>query len=177
MGLNGDALGWASWTTGNDEIMLVRSEGYAIRFKEEEVRPMGLAAAGVKGVKLGGRNDRVVGMMVVRPGADVWVITQDGSAKRTKVEEYPTQGRYGQGVIAMKFKSKQKWLAAAALGTANENLVVVTSKGKPKYMRFSLAPTADRYDQGQAVIALGSNETVEYVLQPRSFSFESVPGG
>ncbi|NLH08755.1 MAG: DNA gyrase subunit A [Chloroflexi bacterium] len=177
MGLNGDALGWASWTTGNDEIMLVRSEGYAIRFKEEEVRPRGLAAAGVKGVKLGGRNDRVVGMMVVRPGADVWVITQDGSAKRTKVEEYPTQGRYGQGVIAMKFKSKQKWLAAAALGTANENLVVVTSKGKPKYMRFSLAPTADRYDQGQAVIARGSNETVEYVLQPRSFSFESVPGG
>lgn len=170
MGLNGDALGWAAWTTGSDEVILVRAEGYAIRFKEEEVRPMGLPAGGVKGVKLGGRADRVVGMMVVRPRADLWIVTADGSAKCTPVDEYPTQGRYGQGVIAMRL-GKGEQLTAAALGTANENLIVVTSRAKPKYMRFCLAPTEDRYGKGEQVIALGSGEATSYVVVPQSYSF------
>lgn len=173
MGLNGDALGWAAWTTGNDEIILVRAEGYAIRFKEEEIRPMGLQAGGVKGVKLGGRNDHVVGMMVARPKANVWIITEDGLAKCTLADDYPTQGRYGQGVIATRLKAGES-LAAAALGMGNDNLIAVTTKNKPKYMRFCLAPSLDRYARGESIIALGSGERVAYAVVPASYSFADV---
>jgi DNA gyrase subunit A len=164
--LSGDALGWATWTTGQDEVILVTAEGLAIRFSEDDVRPMGLRAGGVKGVKLGGRADQVVGMTVVEPRGNLWVITANGFAKSSPLPEYPTQGRYGQGVITFKFKDKTDMLAGAALGTMDDNLIVVTNKGKPKYMRFGLAPRAGRNTGGESVIALGPNEYVTRVVVP-----------
>jgi DNA gyrase subunit A len=172
MGLPDDVLGWAAWTSGTDDIMLVTRGGQAIRFNEDDVRPMGLPAAGVKGVKLGGRHDLVVGMEIFKPGLVLWVITEDGVAKSSPIEDYPLQGRYGQGVITIKFTDKQSVLAAAATGRMDDTLVVVTSKGKPKYMRFSLAPKAGRNTKGDSIIALGENEFVTYVVNPRS---QSVP--
>ncbi len=175
MGLSGDALGWAAWTSGEDEIVLVSAEGLAIRFKEDEVRPMGLPAAGVKGIKLGGRADRVVGMAVVQPRASLWVITNTGFAKSSPLEDYPTQGRYGQGVITIKFSDKRSMLVAAAVGTMDDNLIVVTSKGKPKYMRFGLAPRTGRNAVGVSVVALGPGEEVVRVVVPRSYSLTPQP--
>jgi DNA gyrase subunit A len=176
--VSGDALGWAAWTSGQDEIVLVSAEGMAIRFKEEDVRPMGLKAAGVKGIKLGGRADRVVGMAVVQPRKNLWVITNTGLAKSSPIADYPTIGRYGQGVITIKFKDKQSMLAAAALGGMDDNLIVVTSKGKPKYMRLGLAPRGARNIAGESVIALDRNEVVTRVVtfQRRNLP-ESLPGG
>ncbi len=167
MGLTGDDLGWAAWTTGQDELILISAEGMAIRFDEDDVRPMGLRAAGVKGIKLGGRSDRVVGMLLVDSRSSVWVITDDGFAKSSPIEEFPVQGRYGQGVIAIKFHNKQALLAAAAMGKQDDTLIVVTSKGKPKYMRFSLAPRVKRNTLGKSVVALGANEVVSGVVVPR----------
>lgn len=177
MGVNGDALGWVAWTTGADHIVLATAEGQAIRFEEDDVRPMGLRAAGVKGVKLGGDDDCVVGMSVVRPRASLWVITADGVAKSSDLDLFPTQGRYGQGVIAIKLHDKQAKVAATTVGTMNETLVVVTSKGKPKYMRFSLAPRIARNNTGESIIALGDNEVVDYVVVPRAYSFGDVMNG
>ncbi len=170
MGLSGDALGWAAWTRGGEELVLVSAEGQAIRFSEEEIRPMGLAAAGVKGIKLGGRKDQVIGMVVYRPRSSLWVITDTGFAKSSALDDYPVQGRYGQGVITFKFTDRQSMLAAAALGTMDDNLVVVTTKGKPKYMRFGLAPRAGRNTRGESVVALGPGEVVKYVVVPGRYS-------
>jgi DNA gyrase subunit A len=169
MGLSADALGWAAWTSGDNEMILVSAEGMAIRFHEDEVRPMGLPAAGVKGIKLGGRDDQVVGMFVVEPRASLWIITRDGLAKSSPVAEYPPQGRYGQGVITIRQSRKGSLLAGAALGVMDSNLVVVTNKGKPKYMRLGLAPRAGRSTKGEPVIALSGREEVLRVvtLQPR----------
>lgn len=162
--LSGDDLGWAAWTTGEDEIVLVSREGMAIRFSEEEVRPMGLRAGGVKGIKLGGRADEVVGVAVVQPRTSLWTITTSGIAKSSPIEEYPIQGRYGQGVITMKLADKDAMLAGAALGTMDDNLVVVTNKGKPLYMRLGRAPRGSRNKTGESVIALGANERVTRVV-------------
>jgi DNA gyrase subunit A len=164
--LSGDALGWASWTTGQDEVILVTAEGLAIRFSEDDVRPMGLRAGGVKGVKLGGRSDQVVGMTVVNPRSNLWVITATGNAKSSLIADYPLQGRYGQGVITFKSKIAGEMLAGAAMGALDDNLIVVTNKGKPKYMRFGLAPRAARATGGESVIALGPNEYVTRVVVP-----------
>ncbi len=166
--LSGDALGWASWTAGQDEIILVSAEGQAIRFHEDDVRPMGLRAGGVKGIKLGGRSDQVVGMVTAEARANLWVITRLGYAKSSPVVDYPTQGRYGQGVITYKFKDRQDMLAGAESGSMDDNLVVVTNKGKPKYMRLGLAPRIGRNNAGESVIALGANEFVTHVVAPRA---------
>ncbi len=176
MGLSGDALNWAAWTTGQDQVVLVSAEGQAIRFSEDEVRPMGLPAAGVKGIKLGGKDDKVVGMVVVKPRKSLWVITEYGVAKSSDLDDYPTQGRYGQGVITIKLSKEDGMLAAAAIGTMNDTLVVVTSKGKPKYMRFGLAPRAGRNTRGESIIALGPNEVVSYAVVPESYSFSDMVG-
>jgi DNA gyrase subunit A len=173
IGLTDDTLGWAIWTTGSDDIILVSAEGQAIRFGEDDVRPMGLPAAGVKGMKLGGRRDRVVGMVRFEPRTNLWVITEDGIAKSSPVEDYPVQGRYGQGVITIKFSDKQSVLAAAACGRMDDNLIVVTNKKKPKYMRFSLAPRGGRNTKGESIIALGSGEYVTRVVVPRACGLEA----
>jgi DNA gyrase subunit A len=167
MGLSGDALGWAELSTGEDDVVLVTAEGMAIRFSEDDVRPMGLPAAGVKGVKLGGAKDHVVGMGLVQPRASLWVVTQDGLAKSSSLSDYPQQGRYGSGVITIKL-AKGALLAGSAIGTMDENLVVVSSKGKPKYMRFGLAPRSGRATQGKSVIALSGTEVVGRVVVPRT---------
>jgi len=166
MGLTDDTLDWVSWTRGGEEIVLITAEGKGIRFSEEEVRPMGLPAAGVNGVKLGSSTDTVVGMMVARPETNVWVITDSGMAKSSSIEEFPLQGRYGQGVIAAKIADKSARLAAAALGGADDTLIIVTNKRKPKQTRLGLAPRAARNTTGTSVIALGPNERVVRVVAP-----------
>ena len=91
---DGDALGWARLTTGEQEILLATSSGQAIRFSEDSVRPMGLPASGVLGIKLDDETDGIVGMDLVMPNSFVWSITDNGLAKATPIEEYPLQNRY-----------------------------------------------------------------------------------
>ena len=174
MGLSRDALGWAEVSSGDDHVVMVTAEGMAIRFSEDDVRPMGMPAAGVKGIKLGGANDLVVGMGLVKPRASLWVISSDGSAKSSPLSDYPKQGRYGAGVVTIKM-APGTLLAASAIGTMDENLVVVTSKGKPKYMRFSLAPRSGRGTLGKSVVALGDKESVSYTVVPRLAPAEAKP--
>jgi DNA gyrase subunit A len=95
----GDFLGWAVLTEGSDEIMLFTAGGMAIRFSETEVRPMGLVAAGVNGIKLDAR-DEVVAVDKIVKGAELLLVTSSGLAWRIAAEDFPVQGRYGQGVIA-----------------------------------------------------------------------------
>ncbi|MFN3763040.1 MAG: DNA topoisomerase (ATP-hydrolyzing) subunit A, partial [Anaerolineae bacterium] len=111
----GDAVVGAAWTTGTDEVVLVTRAGQAIRFQEEEVRPMGLPAAGVMGVKLADGEDRVVALAVAHPKGELVVVTEDGHGKRTPLAEYPTQGRYGKGVITARFAAPGVGLAGAAV--------------------------------------------------------------
>nr|MBN1228524.1 DNA gyrase subunit A [Anaerolineae bacterium] len=177
IGLTDDELRWAVWTSGADEVFLVSAKGQAIRFNEDDVRPMGLPAGGVKGMKLKGRGDCVVGMAVAQAGASLWVITNDGIAKSSPMDDYPMQGRYGQGVITMKLAGSEQVLAAAAAGIQDQGLIVVTNKGKPKYMRLGLAPESGRNTKGNKVVALGLQEEVAYVVLPQSYSPAVEEGG
>jgi DNA gyrase subunit A len=162
-----DAVSWAAVTTGKDEILLVTAGGKAIRFKEDEVRPMGLPAGGVMGVKLSGARDRVVDMAVTRPRSDLFVIAEDGRAKRTTLTEYPTQSRYGQGVITARFSADVK-LAGACVIQSSDPIVLVTDKGAAKTIRGKSAPRMGRATQGQPVIALRGRDFIvdAFVLRP-----------
>ncbi|MFQ6102519.1 MAG: DNA gyrase subunit A [Anaerolineae bacterium] len=156
----GDALGWTAVTTGEDQVILVTAAGRAIRFEEKEVRPMGLPAGGVMGVKLGGVEDRVVALAVVRPRSDLFVIASDGKAKRTPLSEYPTQGRYGQGVLTTRITASSASLAGGCVVQARDPVVLVTEKGAAKTVRAQSAPRKSRATAGQKIIALRKQDVV-----------------
>jgi DNA gyrase subunit A len=161
-----DELGWAAVTGGEDEVILVTRAGQAIRFEEHGVRCMGLPAGGVKGVKLTGEEDRVVGLDVVLPRSDLLVVAEDGQAKRTPLSQFPTQGRYGQGVIAARHAAPDVGLAGAAVVQASEQVVLATTKGAAKTIRARAAPRLGRPAQGESVIALRKGDAVTEVVRP-----------
>ncbi|MEJ2512433.1 MAG: DNA gyrase subunit A, partial [Anaerolineales bacterium] len=107
-----DEIGWVLITNGQNEIMLTTANGMTIRFSEDSVRPMGLLAAGVNGIKLKG-NDQVVGAVVVNKKYDVFLLNNIGVAKRVKISQFPVQGRYGQGVISWKLGKDEQLVGMA----------------------------------------------------------------
>jgi DNA gyrase subunit A len=164
---DGDELRWVALTRGDDEIMLVTRAAQGIRFREDEVRPMGLPAGGVMGVKLADENDRVVAMAVVQARSDLFVVADDGRAKRTPLVDYPTQGRYGKGVIAAQFAGPGVGLAGADVVQSADPVVLVTQKGAAKTIRARSAPRQGRPTQGDSVIALRKGDRVIDAFCPR----------
>ncbi len=160
----GDSLAWVLPTMGENEVVLTASSGQAIRFKESDVRPTGLGAGGMRGIKLGGDKDRVIGAGIADDNLHLWTITDDGVAKSSPMTEYPTQGRAGAGVVTMKLPQDSQGLAAAAIAKLDDGVTVLTSKNRPKYMRLSLAPSGRRDKRGDIVIALNNKELVVAVV-------------
>ena len=95
---DGDELVRVVQTSGNDDIVMVSRDGMTIRFSEDDVRPMGRAAAGVRGMRLKNDEDGVVSCDVAREGAVMLFVSSSGHGKRTPLDEFHRQGRGGQGV-------------------------------------------------------------------------------
>jgi DNA gyrase subunit A len=146
----GDEIRWVLVTNGSDEILLATADGMAIRFSEEEVRPMGLVAAGVNGIKLKGK-DEVVGACVVDKKYDIFLVTTEGTAKRIKASQFPTQGRYGQGVIAWKLTGSEK-LIGVANHKPNFEVGIHLAKLAAKRVRLDEAKVRTRPANGNSVI-------------------------
>ncbi|MEW5959910.1 MAG: DNA gyrase subunit A [Chloroflexota bacterium] len=150
---NGDTLLDAFVTPGEGEVILVSAQGQAIRFPEEEVRPMGLPAAGVWGMKLAA-GDELVGAGPIKPRGDLVTVTEQGIGKRTDLSEYPLQGRYGQGVIAIKLTNTSGLIAAATTLNASDRVMLVSQKGNNKTIYARALPKLGRNQQGQELIAI-----------------------
>jgi DNA gyrase subunit A len=159
----GDALGWATRTGGGEDVLLIMSNGQAIRFSEEDVRPMGLPAGGVMGVKMGD-DDRVVGMGVCRPRADVVVVSEMGIGKRSPLSEYPTQGRYGTGVMTANLSDRTGRLAVGAVASASDRVLMVSEKGNGKSVYVRSLPKAGRATQGKELIAIRGRDRMATLL-------------
>jgi DNA gyrase subunit A len=138
----GDSLGWVGLTNGKKELLLATAAGMAIRFGEDDVRPMGLVAAGVNGVKLG-VGDEVVGIEILPTEGDVFVVTTDGKAKRIMQNEFPVQGRYGRGVILWDMPQGIK-LAGLAVGRGTHIVTLHLRKAAPKMTRIDEAGVKKR---------------------------------
>ncbi len=164
MKVGDDVLGWVRYVTDEDEVILATAEAQLIRFKVSEVRPTGLRAGGMRGIKLMGQRDTLVGMEVVNPKWGIWTIAENGEAKITPADKYTTQGRAGSGAITMKLSRRSGGLAALAIGRADDKVVVITNKGKPKYMRLGLAPRTMRAAKGGSVMSLRKDEVVVGVV-------------
>ncbi len=162
----GDSLGWARITAGEQEILLATSGGQAIRFSEESVRPMGLPASGVLGIKLDDETDGIVGMDVVAPNSFLWSITDNGLAKATPIEEYPLQNRYGQGVINLRLPKGASEVVAATTLSKGATLFVTTSGGVTKKVGLSDTTIGSRSVRPQAIMTLAAKSRVTGVVMP-----------
>lgn len=135
-----DALGWARFTSGEEEVVLVTAAGQAIRFKESDVRPMGLPAGGVNGIKLANETDGLIYMGIAEQNGFLWSITDNGLEKATSLDEYPVQGRYGQGVINVRLPKGSAEVVAAVIGNEKDTIYITTVQGAVR--RKSLGKTA-----------------------------------
>lgn len=160
-----DALGWAVFTSGSDQVMLATAAGQVIRFSEDTVRPMGLPAGGVMGIKLADDVDGVVAMDVVKPDGFIWSITDNGLAKATSVSEYPVQGRYGQGVINVRLPRDASEVVAAAICSEKAQLLVTTSIGSTRRLRLEDTTIGSRAIKPRSVIRMGQRNRVTGVVQ------------
>ncbi|MFQ5399907.1 MAG: DNA gyrase subunit A [Anaerolineae bacterium] len=160
-----DALGWARLTTGNDEIVLATAAGQVIRFREEEVRSMGLPAGGVMGIKLADETDGVVTMDLAEPDAFIWSITDNGLAKATPISDYPVQGRYGQGVINVRIPKEASEVVAAVVSAGKSNLLVTTGLGSTRKVRVDKSVIGRRSVKPRPVLNIGLRNRVTGVVK------------
>jgi DNA gyrase subunit A len=115
-------------TGGEDDVFMVTRNGMAIRFHESDVRPMGRAAAGVRGMRLRS-GDEVVACDVSRPGVDLLIVTDAGFGKRTKLEHFSPQTRGGQGVRGIRITERRGSVVATLMATLEDELLIVSSAG------------------------------------------------
>jgi len=141
------------------DILLATARGMAIRFKEDEVRPMGLVAAGVNGLKLADK-DEVVGMEILPAEGEIFFITSEGKAKRVEQKEFPVQGRYGRGVIAWDLSEKVR-LAGVVVDKPNHMATIHLTKGAPKSTRLDEVAIRKRAaTKGDVVVEVKPGEEV-----------------
>lgn len=157
---DGDNLEWVKPTTGKDDVLLVTSQGQSIRFSEEDARPMGRVAAGVRGIKLK-NNDKIVGMDIIENGTalkagqlQLLVVMENGYGKRTDVTEYKIQGRGGSGILTAAVTKKTGPIVNAAVisGKDERDLLVISEAGQVIRSALSSISVLGRATQGVRIM-------------------------
>jgi DNA gyrase subunit A len=150
-------------TTGDDQIVLATREGMAIRFHESDVREMGRATTGVRGIRLRA-GDHLVGMLVVRKEvadrATVLVATERGRGKRTAVEDYRYQGRGGQGVINFRLNDQTGKVVAIKSVLPDDELMLITKNGVITRQRIDEIRVIGRNTQGVRLMMLDEGDVL-----------------
>ena len=157
--VEGDELIEVRITADGDEIVMASRKGMAIRFKEEDARPMGRATAGVRGLRLK-EGDEVVGMVVTRPDSTLLVVSENGLGKRTAVDAYRLQNRGGSGVINLKTSKKTGEVVAIRAVSEGEQLMMMTKNGVVNRQRVSEISVIGRNTQGVKLMNLDKGDVV-----------------
>ncbi|HEY6475755.1 MAG TPA: DNA gyrase subunit A [Polyangia bacterium] len=152
-------------TEGAADVLIGTRNGWAIRFREENVRPMGRTARGVRGIRLrdgDGDKDQVVGMAVVprEEPATLLTVCERGYGKRTPTSDYPTKNRGGKGVITIKTTERNGKVVSLRLVSDDDDLMLITDGGKLIRMPVDGIPTIGRNTQGVRLIRLEAEEKV-----------------
>ena len=167
-----DELGWVFVTPGSQEVLLAAARGRSIRFGEEDVRSMGLAAGGVAGMKLQ-KGEKLIYAGMVDPQGELLTVTVNGFTKRTPMSEYSAQGRAGSGIIAHKLDKRTGDLIGGLIvnGERRDLVVFITDKGVAKPMDLDEIPALGRSTLGQNVLSVARGDQVVAVK-----AVQGVPG-
>ncbi|MCE8014932.1 DNA gyrase subunit A [Halomonas sp. MCCC 1A17488] len=197
----GDRLVGAAITSGNDHVMMLSSNGKAIRFEESNVRAMGRTARGVRGMKLLG-DAEVISLIIPQSqqidadadadsetegeegtalengnGGQIYILTasENGYGKRTRLEEFPLRGRGGQGVIAMQTSERNGSLVAAMQVYSADEMMLITDRGTLVRTRVDEVSITSRNTQGVMLIRLGNDEKLVKTVRIDEPDAESEP--
>jgi DNA gyrase subunit A len=169
----GDAVIAARLVSADDDLLLISRKGQSIRFhaNDEALRPMGRATSGVIGMRFR-QGDELLAMMVARPDSFVFTATDGGFAKRTPIEEYPVQGRGGQGVLTAKLTDDRGGLVGALIVDPGDEVFAITSGGGVIRTRSDEVRPTSRATMGVRLINLGDGDAVVGVTRNAEASSE-----
>jgi DNA gyrase subunit A len=171
-----DELRFVILTSGTNEILLVTKNGMSILFSEKDVRPMGRASAGVIGIRQKG-DDELIKAEIADSKADFVVVTEKGFGKRTKISDWPRQGRAGSGVKAAEITDRNGKLAAGlVISSIHEDLLITTAGGHIIKLPIKDIPILTRQTQGVILIRLNDpNDKVVAVTATKKELKERTP--
>jgi DNA gyrase subunit A len=162
----GDELVRVRMTSGKDDIIMVSKSGHAARFSEKQARPMGRATAGVKGMNVADKGNRVLSLDVVDHSdtkGDLLVVTENGYGKRTALIEYPVKGRGAKGMLTAKLTAKKGGLAGARVVREGHELLFISQNGMVQRTAVDGISRMGRATQGVRVMNLKSGDRVSAV--------------
>jgi DNA gyrase subunit A len=161
-----DKLIGTAITSGDDEILLASSSGKLIRFNESHVRQMGRTARGVRGIRLK-KDERLISLMVGDPMKTILCVSENGYGKKTKLDDFPSHNRGGQGVISMKTSERNGSMVSAALVEDEDGIMLISDKGTMIRTSVAQVPTLSRNTQGVKIISPKDGEKlIECVTIP-----------
>ena len=151
----------ARLVSADDDLLLVSRKGQSIRFRADDdaLRPMGRATSGVIGMRFKS-GDELLAMMVTRPDAFVFTATDGGYAKRTPIDEYPVQGRGGQGVLTAKLTDDRGGLVGALMVDETDEVFAITSSGGVIRTRAGEVRPTSRATMGVRLINIADGDAV-----------------
>ncbi len=156
----GDELRWIQMTTGDNEVIITTADGQAMRFHERDVRPMGRTSRGVRGIRLRS-SDQVIGMDVVDENASIFVISQYGYGKRTKVAQFTPHARGGVGIRSAVVNTKTgKLMGVASLTETHSEVIIISNHGQTIRLGLKDIPSLSRATQGVRIMRLNDGDTV-----------------
>ena len=160
----GDRLLEAALTNGQNHIVIAKRDGKAVHFSESDVRPMGRTAAGVRGVTLEGKDDRVVGMVcITHEGANLLVVSEKGYGKRSSIEDYRITRRGGKGVKTINITDKTGKLVAIKEVGETDELMIINRSGLSIRIKVEELRVMGRATQGVRLIRLNEDDAISSV--------------
>ncbi|MCX4367245.1 MAG: DNA gyrase subunit A [Clostridia bacterium] len=165
---DGDELISAQITGGEDELLLASSGGKCIRFAEQGVRPTGRTSQGVKSISLDD-NESVVDMTIVKDGAEVMTLTENGFGKRTDISEYRLQSRGGKGIKVGTLNDKTGNIVNLKLVTPDDDIMIISDNGTIIRINASEISKIGRSTQGVRVMRMKGDESkvCSFTVVPR----------
>jgi DNA gyrase subunit A len=161
---DGDEIIDALISEDGSEYLVATSDGMAIRFEGEEVRAMGLVAAGVNAIKLP-KQTTAIGLLDLENAEELLFVTSDGFGWRIQKGDFPIQGRYGQGVVIGKMKPGSKIIGITS-GKKNQNITVFLKKSAAKAIRLDVIPLGKRGSAPKILMELKSADSIERITRP-----------
>jgi DNA gyrase subunit A len=157
---DGDELKWIRFSNGDNEVVISTSMGQAIRFHEKDVRPMGRVSRGVRGIRIR-QGDQVIGMDLVADNSSIFVISELGYGKRTKVSQFTAHARGGVGIRSAVVNNKTGQLVGVATLTEEKNeVIIISTQGQTIRLGLKNIPELGRATQGVRIMRLNANDTV-----------------
>jgi DNA gyrase subunit A len=172
----GDELIGVKLTDGDDAVLMVSRNGSAVRFSEQDVRPMGRDTAGVAGMRLRS-GDEVIAVEIARDEQDLLVVTENGFGKRTRVAEYPTKGRGTMGVLTIRYTESRGRLAGAMIVKDGYEVMLISHDGTVIRTRAEGISRMGRATQGVRVMNLREGDHVSSIARVTEPQPAATPNG